>query len=113
MKYIFKCLNEDCPNFGKRLEPSKYSMKYDAKRKRMVVNISPIPKCVVCGREMVVVEVNTSVPDFSVGTFAGLSDEKKKEILQNRANSDMKKVGNEEVNERKRKGIAKLIGYDE
>lgn len=109
MKYVVIC-----PNGCKHQKTTApYRMRYDKAAKRMVPEfITTAPKCPECGELMVFAEEPSVIPDFSVGTFKGLPDEQKKEVIKKRYQKGMTKGGNDEVEIRKRSAIKKMIGYD-
>lgn len=114
MKYVLRCTNENCDNKGKNFTPGKFIMKFDKKLKKVVPelcdNICGI--CPKCGKVMVFVEAPNDVPEFSIGTFRGLPDDKKKEILRQRFDKDIKRNSRDEIETRKKGAISKMIGYD-
>ena len=109
-----RCTCESCEDRGRSFTPGKFIMKYDKKLKRVVPELcnSIDGMCPSCGSQMVFCEVENSVPEFSVGVFKGLSDEKKKEILRQRFDKDVKRNSRDEMEGRKKGTISKLIGYD-
>lgn len=114
MKYVLKCVNGDCSNKGKSFPPGKFRMKYNKKLKKVVPELcSAIDGvCPECGAPMEFFEVENNIPEFSVSTFKGLPDDKKKEILRKRFDKDMKRNGRDEMESRKKSTISKMIGYD-
>lgn len=113
MIYMLKCTGADCPSRGREIPPGKFTMKYDKKLKKVVPTMVHESErvCPVCGRLMEFVEVENLIPEFSVSTFKGLPDDKKKEILRKRFDKDMKRGSADEKEQRKRNAIEKLIGY--
>ena len=56
-------------------------------------------------------EVESTIPEFSVGVFKGLPDDKKKEILRQRFDRELKRGAADEKEQRKKNAIEKMIGY--
>lgn len=112
MKYILTCLNPDCELHSIGFTPGKYSMKYDKELKQVVPKLVGKPYlCSNCGQELTFKEVENTIPEFSVGVFKGLPDDKKKEILRKRFDKDMKRGSADEVEQRKKGSMEKFLGY--
>lgn len=108
MRFVAIC-PDGCEN-QKMLAP--YRMKYDKELKKMIPEfIGTPPKCPVCGQTMVFAEEDSKIPVFSVGVFKGQPDDKKKEILRQRFDKDLKRGAADEKEQRKRNAIEKMIGY--
>jgi hypothetical protein len=113
MMYVLRCPNENCVGHGQFKEVGKYQMKYNKTLKKMVPAFIFEPtKCEECGTIMEFEELPNEIPNFSVGTFKGLPDEKKKEVLHKRFKKGMERGGNDQVEIKKREAIGKMIGYD-
>lgn len=109
MKYIIVCPN-GCEN---QCSQAPYRMKYDKSLKKVIPEfIGEKPVCPVCKSPMVFKEEEASIPEFSVGVFKGLPDDKKKEILRQRFDRDIKRGSGDEREQRKRAAIKKFIGYE-
>ena len=114
MKYVLECPNEACAEYAVPVEAANYRMKYDKTTKQMKPEFNGKTQCCACcGTELQFAEAPSVIPDFSVGTFKGLPDEKKKEVLHKRFQKGMAKGGNDENELRKRGAVKKLIGYDD
>lgn len=108
MKFVVVCPKE-C---GHQKTTAPYRMKYDKETKRMVPEfIGTVPKCPVCSSAMVFAEEDSTIPQFSVGVFKSQPDDKKKEILRQRFDKDMKRGSGDEKEQRKKNAIEKLVGY--
>lgn len=108
MRFVVIC-PEGCEN-QKIIVP--YRMKYDKELKKMIPEfMGPPPKCSACDQIMVFVEEESRIPIFSVGVFKGQPDDKKKEILRQRFDDDLKRGAADEKEQRKRGAIEKMIGY--
>lgn len=112
MKYVLCCPNEACELHGVVFTPGKYVMKYSKELKKMVPTIVGKPyECFNCREQMVFAEVESTIPEFSVGVFKGLPDDKKKEILRQRFDRELKRGAADEKEQRKKNAIEKMIGY--
>ena len=70
MKYVLCCPNEACELHGVAFTPGKYVMKYSKELKKMVPTIVGKPyECSNCREQMVFAEVESTIPEFSVGVF--------------------------------------------
>lgn len=88
-------------------------MKYDRVARSMVPTLpAGEERCPACGSLLQAEAVQNEIPQFSVGTFGGKTDEEKKAILKQRYDAGMKTGGKDEVEMRRRTAIAKMIGYD-
>lgn len=113
MKYELICNNEGCPEQGNKKSIGKFVMSYSRKERKMVPKIEGgNPLCLFCGKVLEFIEVDPSIPDFSVGTFKGLPDEEKKKVLKKRFDADSGSRGKDEKEFRKKSAISKMIGYD-
>lgn len=113
MKYVLTCGNPDCELHGVHFSIGKYTMKFDKNLKKVVPNLIGQPVlCSKCGSELVFKEVENNIPEFNVGVFKGLPDDKKKEILRQRFDKDLKRGAADEKEHRKRKAMEKLVGYN-
>lgn len=112
MKYVLCCPNEACELHGVAFTPGKYVMKYSKELKKIVPTIVGKPyECSNCREQMVFTEVESTIPEFSVGVFKGLPDDKKKEILRQRFDRELKRGAADEKEQRKKNAIEKMIGY--
>lgn len=92
---------------------ASYRMKYDRETDKMIPEfINTPPKCPICGQTMVFTEEESKIPEFSVGTFKGQPDDKKKEILRQRFDKELKRGAADEKHERKKNAISKMLGHD-
>lgn len=108
MRFVLVCPNR-CEN---RTIIAPYRMKYDKESRKMIPEFVGTPiKCSICGQIMVFAEEKSNIPVFSVGTFKGQPDDKKKEILRQRFDKDLKRGANDEKEQRKRGAMEKLLGY--
>lgn len=113
MKYVLTCPNSGCIGGNVVFEAAKYRMKYDKETKKMKPEwVYEKENCPFCGAQLVFAEAPSGISVFSVGTFKGLSDEQKKEVLHKRYKKGMTKGGNDEGELRKRNAIKNLIGYE-
>lgn len=115
MMWVLKCSNRQDCEFAQKdlfLKSGSYVLKYDKKRRRMFPFSEENVKCPVCGRALRWEEVDSSIADFGVSTFNGLSDEAKRAVLKQRFDADNKRTGNDIKNKNHRKAVEKMIGYD-
>lgn len=112
MSYYLICKNNTCKEFNIRQNVGTFRMAYDAKAHKMVPKTEF--KCSNCGCVMEFEEVaeGETIPEFSVNTFGGQPDEKKKEILRHRFDKEIKRGAGDEKEMRKRKAMGKMLGYD-
>lgn len=108
MKYSLMC--KKCGNTS---EPGNYVLKYDKKLDKMIPEYKGTPPvCSKCGEELVFVEEESSIPDFSVSGFKGLPDDEKKKVLRQRFDKEIKRGAGDEKEARKKKAISKMLGHD-
>lgn len=114
MKYVLVCPNSGCIGNNTVFEAAKYRMKFNKETKKMQPEyVYEKENCPFCGAQLVFAEVPSEIAVFSVGTFKGLPDEQKKEVLHKRYKKGMEKSGgNDEGEIRKRNAMKKLIGHD-
>ena len=111
MKFVLVCNNPDCKLHDIPIEAGKYTMKYDRETDRMIPKLEQTRVCSKCGSQLVFKEAENNIPDFSVSSFRGLPDDKKKEILRQRFDKEIKRGAGDEREQRKRNAMSKMLGY--
>lgn len=102
------CENPDCKEYKK-------TVFHAGKLTYVLRNGSLVPatvkKCSVCGEPMSYIdEKNTEMPNLKIGTFSGMSDLQKKEVLQKRAaKHNQKPEVRDEIKRRREKAIKNII----
>lgn len=99
------CENEECSEYMK-LVPHTGKLTYVFRNGTLIP--ATIKRCPVCGKEMSYKdEKNTEMPNLKVGTFSGMSNEQKADVLKKRAALHNKKPEVQEQIKRNREKVMK------
>lgn len=87
----FKCVNENCSEFGKEVFFVKLNYRFDKEKGELVT--SEDLSCKVCGSELV---QNKKKGYPQLMKFNSLSEQEKKKVISKRAQDHFEKVGKEQ-----------------